>query len=413
MARCPTCDRDIDPAHAPVAKIVGAKILTFCSAACAAGEAAPEPEPPADDQQEPDSIDDGWELDEPAPALGPAPALTPAPAPALDETSIRRRRPRGLIIGVSAVIVLGGAAIAIIDGVSPSRSRDVNAGETQALAQADAEAVTPAADANAADELEPARLRAAAIAQLQTLRASPSPRVKRLATMALAQTRDPEAIEALATMHETETSDLNRVAIAFALARAGDARGVAALVAATGERRRDVRADAAIALTRLDDRRGDRVLRSILHIRDHKIAAAGHLARAGDEKARALLEDIYRDQSSDAESRMRAAVALGSAGVADVTDFLKETLADGRYRVGAAAALAVLGNESAREPLAQQLGLNAMRVQAAEALATLGGDVDLTPLAVALTHDDEVTRVTAAEAILILTGPGRTPENKR
>jgi HEAT repeat protein len=311
-----------------------------------------------------------------------------------------------VIIGASAAIVLGGAAIAIIDGVSPSRSRDVNAGESAAIAAAADSAPArpePTADAGPPSAPKPAALRRAAIAQLETLRATPSPRVARLAAMALAQTRRPEAVEALAAMYETETSALNRVAMAHALARAGDPRGLDALVEALGDRRRDVRADAAIALTRLDDRRGDRVLRSILHIRDHKIAAAGHLARGGDDKARALLEKIYRDERAEREMRMRAAVALGSAGVAEVADFLTETLADGRYRVGAAAALATLGNEAAREPLERQLELNAMRVQAADALATLGGEVDLAPLAIALTHDDEVSRVTSAEAILILT----------
>ena len=408
-ARCPTCEKLIDPTHAPVARIVGARIVTFCSQACASGR--PEPRPPTEP-----------EVSEPRPeprprAAPPAPtpeSPTPVLAPAVDEPipSLRRSSPRRVVIAISAVVILGGVGIAAFDGWKRLRAGKTAAEPATAPAPETPEPVTP--DGRAAEATAPvtrpaapapAALREAAIEQLESLRRSPSQRIARLATMALAQTREPEAIEGLVAHLGTEPSELNRVAIAFALARAGDKRGLDTLVAALSASRRDVRADAAIALTRLGDRRGDKVLRSLLAIRDHKIAAAGHLARSGDDKARQMLEKIYRDEDADREARMRAAVALGAAGVDEVAGFLEETLSDGRYRVGAAASLAALGEESAREPLTRQLELNAMRVQAAEALATLGGEVDLAPLAVALTHDDEVTRVTAAEAILILTRP--------
>jgi HEAT repeat protein len=96
-----------------------------------------------------------------------------------------------------------------------------------------------------------------------------------------------------------------------------------------------------------------------------------------------------------------------------VAAFLRETLESGRYRVGAAGALAALGDPAATATLAEQLELNAMRVSAARALRRLGAEVSLEPLALALTHDDEVSRLTAAEAILILTGPRERSLSKR
>src|SRR5690349_14371284 len=41
MAKCPTCDKEVDPIRAPSARVIGGKIVAFCSAACAdAGTAA-------------------------------------------------------------------------------------------------------------------------------------------------------------------------------------------------------------------------------------------------------------------------------------------------------------------------------------------------------------------------------------
>src|SRR5690242_2140796 len=35
MAKCPTCDKEVDPLRAPSARVIGGKIVAFCSAACA------------------------------------------------------------------------------------------------------------------------------------------------------------------------------------------------------------------------------------------------------------------------------------------------------------------------------------------------------------------------------------------
>lgn len=427
MPACPTCDTPIDPTHAPVARIVGAKVLTFCSAACADAydpkaaakpkpKPAPKPAPEAKAKAKATPAPAAKAKAKPAPAPEPAAAAAPVaaaiePEEELDLDLSPPRRGRRVALALGAVVAIGGAALVALDRLE-NRAPEP---EPTAVSSPSVETPKPKPEpkveprAAAADAAEPAvpapeKLYRAAADELEKLRASPSARVARLAAMALARTGDRAALDALAKLLGSETSELNRIAMAKALARANDERGRRVLLSGLESRRRDVRGDAAIALIELGDDRGEKVLRSLMRLRNHKIAAAGELARAGRADAKKILEKIFADKGEDAESRMRAAVALGRAGDADVAPFLRKTLDDGRYRVGAAAALAALGDPAARDALAQQLGLNAMRVSAALALRRLGGDVDLAPLAVALTRDDEVTRVTAAEAILILTG---------
>jgi HEAT repeat protein len=398
MPACPSCQAALDPTHAPVVRIVGAKIVAFCSAECAEGKPAPAPAPV------------------PAPAPAPAPEAAPAPAPALEAVPALEAAPRSRrrlpAIAIAGVIVAGGVSLAVIEGLSSSRSSVEPAAEPAAPPPRDPRP-TAAATPPAPRPPSAAELRAAAAAELATLRRSPSPRIARLAATALARTGEPAALDSVAELLDAEPSELNRVAIAGALAAAGDQRGSRVLHTALESSRRDVRSDAAIALLELGDERGAPVLRRLLGIRNEKIAAAEHLARAGDAEARELLTGIVGDSGADDEARMRAAVALGRAGDPSVAAFLRETLESGRYRVGAAGALAALGDPAATATLAEQLELNAMRVSAARALRRLGAEVSLEPLALALTHDDEVSRLTAAEAILILTGPRERSLSKR
>ena len=40
MTNCPTCKREIDPVRASVARVIGGRVIAFCSTACADGKAA-------------------------------------------------------------------------------------------------------------------------------------------------------------------------------------------------------------------------------------------------------------------------------------------------------------------------------------------------------------------------------------
>jgi hypothetical protein len=147
----------------------------------------------------------------------------------------------------------------------------------------------------------------------------------------------------------------------------------------------------------------------MLPLDNYRLGAAGLLARLKDEEGlKALRAEMAR--KSSAENVMRAAVALGRAGQVDVQEQLRTIVNDRRYNVGAADALAALDDSAAVEPLRQQLGLSAMRVQAALWLRRMDQKVDLGPLEAALESGDDASRVSAAEALLVLTGPARLAE---
>jgi HEAT repeat protein len=127
----------------------------------------------------------------------------------------------------------------------------------------------------------------------------------------------------------------------------------------------------------------------------------------GDPTGTAALREVLNSGKSSEEASKRAVVALGKAGDASVRDKL---IAIVDTYVGAADALAALKDPAAVAPLERQLTLNSMRVTAAFALRRMGRKVDLGTLADAIASGDEVARVSAAEAILILTGPDRIAE---
>ena len=141
----------------------------------------------------------------------------------------------------------------------------------------------------------------------------------------------------------------------------------------------------------------------MLRIRTHRLGAAGVLALLDDEAGLEALRSTVADSGSSPEARMRAAVYLGRAGHGEVSEQLRAILEDGD-RVGAANALAMLGDQRAVPALVEHLAIAAMRVEAAISLRRLNAEIDLQPLAVALVESDEIGRVSAAEAILVLTG---------
>ncbi len=321
------------------------------------------------------------------------------------------------MILLSAAILLGGMVITIVNAVSPSTPVDVRAHEAGVP---DMATVVPAPAASTASTGEPPGVVAAAVdpylgaqGTLRALMKSPSARVQRIAAMALARlgaAQAPEAVEVLARLVEEDTSELGRIEVAYALARAGDGRGRAVLIANLTHERRDVRLDAAGSLVQLGDDAGNRVLEHLLDLETHRLGVAATLARRGNEEGLAALRAALSDDEGSNELRMRALVALGRAGDASVRDRLVEIMNDGRYHVGAAEALAALNDRAAVPALIRQLELPSMRVRAAQGLRRLGEDVALDALVAALDQGSESARVSAAEAILILAGPKNLAE---
>jgi HEAT repeat protein len=397
-ATCPICQRPIDPVRAPVVRVHGARVIGYCSPACAdaasgiaRADAAPAARAPASAEvRSPDSA---------GPDVGPGVAVR-ADAPSATD---HRRRRRNQVVALCGATIAGGMAIAIVEAVSPS-----------APTRVDAAIATANRPPPPAPEVTAAGLEAKAAAALRARLTSPSPRIRRIAATALARTRDPAALAALADALTEESSEIARLDIAYALGRGGDPRGVAALGrAVAASSRRDVKADAARLLLQLGDRGGVELLKQIGGMAQHKLAVAEILAAAGDAEGLATLAEVRADSGSTPDERLRAAVALGRAGAGQdapgLRDELRAALDDGRYNVGAAAALARLGDASAWPALEAQLAVPSLRVGAAIQLRRLRPDLDPVPLlpalAAALDADGDVAAVSAAEALLILLGP--------
>jgi HEAT repeat protein len=322
-----------------------------------------------------------------------APPVPPPPRP----------RRRGLVLMFMIVIIVGGMAIAIVQAVSPSTPAPASA---RAVPDSRAVEVTPP------PPVDPGKAaRAAAETALRELVASESPRVRRIAASAFARTGDAASIAALVELLAAETSEITRLDIAYALARAGDARGADALAAGLESSRRDVRADAARLLILLGDANGAgaKELGRFLDNRSQRLGAAEALARIEDKAAMQVLDEIYLDATAPPDDKIRATIALGRARRGAVKDELIGLLGDGRFNAFAAIALADLKDTTGRDVLVKQLSVSSLRVGAALALRRLDPALDAAPLVPALTDaiaaDKDVARVTAAEAILILTGP--------
>ena len=433
---CPTCGKPLDATRAPVARVRGARVVTYCSVACADGGGT--------------GLAAGSETRAPAIAVDPAPvvekpeksALPPREkempaAPAVVERARRpdearisseilavaplraetrpSRRGRGLFLVILTVLLGAGVAFLLLEVWPLGGAEESGAAAPRAVEPREVPVepkAAPAAVAEpppAAQPLDRDALFRAAVADLGVLAKSSSPRVKRLAAQALARTGDAEAMTELRALLGEEQSQLGRIQIAYALARAGDQAALAELRGQLSAERRDVRLDAARSLVQLGDDSGRKTLRAMLPLDNYRLGAAGLLARLKDEEGLKALRTEMAKKSS-AENVMRAAVALGRAGQGDVQEQLRTIVNDRRYNVGAADALAALGDSAAVEPLTQQLGLSAMRVQAALWLRRLDQKVDLGPLQIALESGDEASQVSAAEALLVLTGPAKLAE---
>jgi len=169
-----------------------------------------------------------------------------------------------------------------------------------------------------------------------------------------------------------------------------------------------VRLAAARSLARLGDDRGADRLLSALALPPLRIGAAETLAALVNADGLAALKEALSDESE--ETRMRAAVALGKAGDATGINLLKEMVNDPRVELDAAGALAALGNKDYLPALTRAFRLSALRVEAAVATRRLGATVDVSTLHKALVSGDEMSRITAAEAIIVLLDPSAPAE---
>ena len=235
-----------------------------------------------------------------------------------------------------------------------------------------------------------------------------TPRIQRVAAAALARTHDATAIGFLADALTRETVDTSRLDLAYALARAGDARGAGVLVEATRSARRDVKLQAGRLLALLGDARGAPVLAGFLTVSQLRTGAAEQLAYLAEPRAITVLEEVHAAPERSADDRARAAIALAVAGQASVLPELRALLPDARFNAAAASALAGHRDPAARPVLLEQLEVPSLRVEAARSLRRLDPAFDagphLAPLLAALASAKDTEQVQAAEAILLLAG---------
>ncbi|MBI4508200.1 MAG: HEAT repeat domain-containing protein [Deltaproteobacteria bacterium] len=441
LPACPTCGRPIDPLRAPVARISGGRIVTYCTPACARGKPAAqetagfegtksevsvlpartEPTPPTPVESQGARVP---VLEPPPPVLVP-PAMdraTVVPPPAVvrhEDTAVPgepqaaatpapsafgARRRVGVAALVASALVLFGAGVFVMrrhQSVNPPPTRVAPVLEMQAPSSAIAISPAPR-PVDRATVLREAR------ETLVSDLSDASPRVRRLAAQALSRTRDPRALEELRKALAREESEITKLEVAHSLARAGEASGYEHLVNALRSPRRDVRLQAARGLASLGDPRGKDRLKEALSINTLRLGAAEALALLGDEPAISILKEALAGKN--AEAQMRAAVALGRAGDPSGLEWLKAMTAGGKVELGAATALARFDDPAALPALVRALELTALRHEAAIALRRMGADVDPGPLAAALVAGDELARTTAAEAILILYDEERPAE---
>jgi HEAT repeat protein len=260
----------------------------------------------------------------------------------------------------------------------------------------------------------PAEAHQRAVEVLRSQLTVESLRVRRFAAAALGRLGDPQAVETLLALLPTEQMEIARLDIAYGLARAGNEQGLEMLVTGLRSSRRDVKGDAARLLAALKDARAESTLSSLLVLSQFRLGAAEQLARLGNKQAISLLQKLRDDDKAPEEDRLRATIALGYAGQAEVAEALRALLPDARFNVGAAGALAVLHDASARSTLVEQLSIPSLRVSAALALRRLEPELDASRLLYRVMPDLESSkdteRVVAAEAVLLLTGPATLAE---
>ena len=469
MTTCPTCGTAVDPLRAPAVGVRDGKVVSYCSRECAAAaesrpvvappaakpRARTEPpvpppakkaraksEPTAEPRRTPPggipkggtaSFDSGPVIEivhEPASGVVTSAADARAGKAATSDRSETSgaiqiadtghlddyvdpdynnepRRSRAWVV-LLLLLVLGGGAFAAyqlgyLDALFKTESHAAAVAPPRKVALARDVRPEPAPRLTAASALDRAR---------QVLRValrSDSPRVQRVAASALSRTGDPEAITKLTEALAKETSDLAKIDIQYALARAGDKRGTEGLVAALGAPRRDLKLEAARRLALLGDKRAINTLVPYLAVSQLRLGAAEQLAYLAEPRAVATLTAVRADPKSSADDQARAAIALGFAGKVEVEPALEALLADARFNAFAAASLASLHDPAARPVLVKLLGVSALRVGAARALRRLDPDLDarplVGPLVAALASAKDTEQVPAAEAVLILAGP--------
>lgn len=256
--------------------------------------------------------------------------------------------------------------------------------------------------------VEPGQVRERALAHartllLETLEKS-SPQMQEKAALSLARANHEKAIAYLADALPRASTDTKRMEIAYALARAGDKRGLDALLAATKVQSRDTRLDAGKKLAQLGEKSAIAPLSPFI---DTRFEVAKILAPLGEPRAIKELEKLRKEGKGD--QKTRATIALVAAGKPEYVAEVEALLTDREFRHDASLALAERKHAAARPILVENFHALSTQPEVARALRLVDPDADLTPQIVEVEHrmlsEKDSEQVSAADVILRLAGP--------
>jgi HEAT repeat protein len=428
LQTCPTCGKALDPMHAPVARIRGGKVVSFCSAECAStgapGENAlrrPRREMPAlarpgtVEVSESDVVEIERRVEvERAARPTPRPEV-PRPEPVErrgeprveprieipvqarrarrlpssrdyldmeDEERGPRPRPaaRGAVLAVCALVLAAGVAL-LAREVMPLR-RAGDSSEAEAVQVAGEGDVAAGRSGVAAARRAPASARpTAAVGSSEAPEAAPAAEA---APQPAAAQR--EASAELRALMASSSPRVRRMA-AQALARTGDEPALTLLRQLLREEPSQLgRIQIAYALARAGDKPAREILRGQLgsERRDVRVDAARSLVQLGDDSGRKTL----RSMLSVEQHRIGAAGLLARLGDDDGLSVLRREAADKRAtpeaRMRAQVALGRAGDGSVKGALHKVLADKRYNVGAADALAALGDEAAAPALTVQL-----------------------------
>jgi pentapeptide repeat protein len=437
--RCPTCGQGIDPVRAPVAKISGGRVVTYCSADCANG-IAPAPLPPA-----PVSIALAAPVSVALAAPGKdEPDLTPPQAlvdqgagtprgqelPVADPLVRQSGRRRVVAIAALAAVAAAVAAFAtsrrsgdraamsethgmspptpeVAGGSAAGRSAAGPAGEPRGPALGTREAAgAPAAREPVSGSAPGARASAPgarAPAEPAAAGEGSGPQARR-GSLSQAHGIDPPTQAAVAG-RSGDAADARGADARGANARGADARGADAQGAdARGADARGADAQGRVSIDRghlLAEARA--ALDTALSDPSPRIRELSAMALARTAPGAAVLAELTTALERDTSEirRLELAHALALAGEGRGTDTLVTALRSPRrdVRLEAARLLALLGDARGKDRLREALDANQLRLSAAENLAGLGDARGIGILKEALAGKNPENRLRAAVAL--------------
>lgn len=337
----------------------------------------------------------------------PAEPVSPRRRGEADESGAPKQGSRGmqiaLVIGILAVLGAGGyfaydrylkqdASVPPAADAAVSLVRDVVA--------IDVDAGPPPED--------PAQVRERALknalAVLQKTLETSSPQMQEKAALSLARAKNDKAIAYLADALPRASTDTKRMEIAYALARAGDKRGLDALLAATKVQSRDTRLDAGKKLAQLGEKSAIAPLSPFI---DTRFEVAKVLATLGEPRAIKELEKIRKEGKGD--DKTRATIALVAANKPEYVAEVQALLTDRSFRHDASIALAERKHVAARPILVENFHAQSTQPEVARALRLVEPDADLTPqileIEKGLASEKDLEQIKAADVLLMLAGP--------